>query len=127
MRNLEKRLEKLEQACTPAEPLVVVLDWITGGKALGVKLSDVAEDKSCVTPMEGESDVELCNRATNLAKEYVRVHQDLRQDYITLRVERDWGPYSDPESEPMPEPVHAPQPTIRPKAQPPRIMTDQGS
>ena len=79
MRNLERRLEKLEQAYTPAEPLVVVLDMFTGGKALGVKLWDCLKNQECfhVTATEGESDVELCNRGTELAKEYVRSLQSV--------------------------------------------------
>ncbi len=53
MRNLEKRLEKLEQAYTRPEPLVVVLDLKLSDKVLGMSLGDVPTEEFFVTPTEG--------------------------------------------------------------------------
>ena len=90
MKDFEKRLEKLEQALVPVDPTIVVLDWRVGN-ALGVALTRVSEDRFGVLPLEEESSELLVSRAIGLAKEYVKAHRDIRQDYIALHVERDWG------------------------------------
>ncbi len=92
MRNLEKRLEKLEQAYTPAEPLVVVLDLRLSDKMLGMSLGDVPTEEFFVEPTEGESEQEFCNRGTELAKAYVRSHPGMEQGYICVKVHRYYKP-----------------------------------
>jgi hypothetical protein len=129
MRNLEKRLEKLEQEYTPAEPLVVVLDLKLSDKVLGMTLGDVPVEDFYVTPMEGEPEEEFTTRGVGAAKEYVRSHPGMRQDYLCVKVHRYYE--RDKKPEPVPEPVAA-QPALRPKQplsspppkpQPPRIIT----
>ncbi len=93
MRNPEKRLEKLEQAYTPPEPLVVVLDLKLSDKVLGMGLGDVPTEAFFVTPTEGESEQEFTNRGLVAAKEYVRSHAGMRQDYICVKVHRYYEPY----------------------------------
>ena len=119
MRNLKQRLEKLEEVYNPPKAMVVILDWYTGGKALGVKLWDMDRYCACgdfyVRPLEGESDESLCARSEDLARAYVLAHPAVRQDCISLRMERDWGPYSDPKHEPEPEPMRGP--TVKPKVE----------
>jgi hypothetical protein len=127
VRNLEKRLEKLEQEYTPAEPLVVVLDFKLSDRVLGMSLGDVPTEEFFVTPMEGECEQEFYHRGTELAKQYVRSHPRMAQDHICVKVHRYYEPHKKPE--PVPEPVVA-QPTVKPKEslsnpapQPPRVMT----
>jgi hypothetical protein len=67
MRNLEKRLEKREQAYTPAEPLVVILDLRLSDKVLGMSLGNVPTEEFFVTPTQGESEREFYNRGVELA------------------------------------------------------------
>ena len=89
MRNLEKRLEKLEQEYAPPEPLVVVLDLRLSDKVLGMSLGDVPTEEFFVMPAEGESEQEFCNRGVVAAKAYVRSHPGMRPDYICVEVHRD--------------------------------------
>ncbi len=105
MRNLPKRLEKLAQEYTPAEPLVVVLDLRLSDKVMGMSLSGVPVEDFYVRPTEGEPEQEFTNRGVGTAKEYVRSHPSMRQDYICVNVNRyyDYEPYKRPE--PAPEAV----------------------
>jgi hypothetical protein len=119
MRNLEKRLEKLEQAYTPAEPLVVILDLRLSDKVLGMSLSDVPTEEFFVTLAQGESEQEFSNRGAELAKAYVRSHPGMRQDYICVEVHRYYEPYRKPEPEPVAT-AQPPEPKVAPKQSPPK-------
>ncbi len=93
MRSLQKRLEKLEQAYTPAEPLVVILDLRLTDKVLGMSLGDIPAEEFFVTPVDGEPEEAFTNRGVGTAKEYVRSHPGTRQDYICVKVHRYYEPY----------------------------------
>ena len=86
MRNLEKRLEKLEQEYTPAEPLVVMLDLRLSDKVLGMSLSEVpVRISSSRRPKESRSRSST-NRGAEHGQEYARSHPSMRQDHICVRV-----------------------------------------
>jgi hypothetical protein len=118
-----------EQAYPPAEPLVVILDLRLSDKVMGMSLNGVPVGDFCRTPTEGKPGEGFTNRGVVAAKEYVRSHPGMRQDYLCVNVHRYYE--RDKKPEPVPEPVLA-QPTVKPKQplsspspkpQPPRMMT----
>jgi hypothetical protein len=81
--------------------------------------------------LQGESEESLCNRPTELAKASVSARPALWQDFITMPMDREKGPYSyarpqsQPRLEPVPESLATTQPwewSAAPKLRP-RIAT----
>jgi hypothetical protein len=128
MRNLEKRLEKLEQEYTPAEIIVImVTHW--GGELKGWQ-----GDGFYIARLPGESEEDLQERAAAEARAYGLAHPSLvRNGLISVHMDVEHEPYVEPESKPDPvATAQPPQPTVKPKQplpspppkpQPPRIMT----
>jgi hypothetical protein len=128
MRNLEKRLEKLEQTYTPAEIIVIMIThW--GGELKGWQ-----GDGFYIARQPGESEEDLEERAAAEARAYGQAHPSLvRNGFISVHMDVEREPHVQPE--PKPDPVattQPPQPTVKakqplstpsPKPQPPRIMT----
>jgi hypothetical protein len=53
-----------------------------------MSLGDVPTEEFYVSPEEGESEEEFCDRATELAKSYVRSHPATARGYLCVRVHR---------------------------------------
>jgi len=125
MRNLEKRLEKLEQADTPAKIIVIMLTNFGEGELTGWK-----GDGFYVARQPGESEEELEERAAAEARAYGQAHPSLVcNGFISVHMDVEREPYVKPESKPDPVATEQPpQPRVVPKQsplkpQPPRIMT----
>jgi hypothetical protein len=128
MRNLEKRLEKLEQEYKPPEVIVImVTHW--GGELKGWQ-----GDGFYIARLPGESEEALQERAAAEARAYGQAHPSVvRNGIISVHMDVVREPYVQPESKPDPvATAPPPQPTVKPKQpssspspqpQPPRIMT----
>ena len=84
MRNLEKRLEKLEQVYSPPEILVIMLADFGRGEIRGWK-----GDGIYIARKPGESEEALASRAAAEARAYYGQHPGLVSGHVILQMDRE--------------------------------------
>jgi hypothetical protein len=109
MRNLEKRLEKLEQVYSPIEIIVIMLTDFCKGEINGWRGEGIY-----IARNPRESEEALAKRAATEARLHHNQHPSPLPGYIVLQMDRQYVLYLKPES--RPEPI--PEARVTPKGQP---------
>jgi hypothetical protein len=84
MRNLEARIERLEEVYIPAEITVIMLTDFGKGEIKGWK-----GDGFCIARNPDESEEDLAQRAAAQAQAYHNAHPSLLPAYIVLHMDRE--------------------------------------
>ncbi len=87
MRNLEKRLEKLEHVYTPAEIIVIMITHFGQGEIKGWGAEGLY-----IARNPGESEEALAGRAAAEARAHYNQHPSLASGHIVLQMDREYVP-----------------------------------
>jgi len=113
VRNLEKRLEKLEEVYSPAEITVIMLTHFGQGEIKGWKGEGIY-----IARDPGESEEASANRAAAEARAYYNQHPSLVSGHIALQMDRECVSGVKLEPRPQSTPTTGTPTTGTPKAEP---------